>query len=76
MNKEPQDSVENSQRSAKVAPPTNAEAHFSDETIAALREFGDVLEPIYRRLIAEGYVIRDGRIVSEPTIEHDNGNEN
>jgi hypothetical protein len=33
---------------------------FSEETIRALAELGRVLEPIYKRMIAEGYAIRDG----------------
>jgi hypothetical protein len=33
---------------------------FNDETMASLRELGAVLEPIYRRLLAQGYVIEDG----------------
>lgn len=43
--------------------------YLSDETIQALRELGAVLEPIYRRLIAEGYVIKNGKILKVPTIE-------
>lgn len=45
------------------------ETHFSDETLQALRELGAVLEPIYRRLTAEGYVIKNGKIIKEPTIQ-------
>jgi hypothetical protein len=43
--------------------------YLSDETIQALRELGAVLEPIYKRLIAEGYVIKNGKILKMPTIE-------
>ena len=42
------------------------EAYFSDETMQGLRELGSVLEPIYRRLIAEGYVIKNGKILKVP----------
>ena len=42
------------------------EAHFSDETMQGLQDLGAVLEPIYRRLIAEGYVIKNGRILKTP----------
>ena len=71
MNKEPQNSVDNSERSAKVAPPLNAEAQFSEETLAALRELGAVLDPMYRRLRERGFVIKDGKLIERPSPTHD-----
>lgn len=53
----------------KVVYLSENETHFSDDTIEALRELGAVLEPILRRLEAEGYVIKNGKIVKEPTIK-------
>lgn len=38
-------------------------AFFSDETMQSLRELGDVLRAIHRRLIAEGHLVRDGTLV-------------
>jgi len=45
-------SLENNGRSSK------SEAPFSEEILASVRELGGVLEPIYRRLIAEGKIKR------------------
>jgi hypothetical protein len=35
---------------------------LSQETVRALQELGDVYRQIHRRLISEGYVIKDGKI--------------
>jgi len=43
---------------------------FSEETMEGLRELGDVLQGIHNRLLAEGYVMKDGQLikpVNEPT---------
>ncbi len=48
------------QPSVQPATERAIDRHFSDETIASLRDLGVVLEPIYRRLLAQGYVIKDG----------------
>ena len=55
----------------EVVPLRETETLFSDETLASLRELGTVLEPICRRLIAEGKLTRteDGRIIEAPTIQ-------
>lgn len=45
------------------------ETYFSDETIKSLTELGNVIEPILRRLEAEGYVMIGGKIVKSPVIE-------
>ncbi len=42
---------------------------FSDDTIRSLQELGSVLMPIYKRLIDEGYVIKNGKIVERPTLK-------
>ena len=34
---------------------------FSEETYVALVELGEVLRPIYERMITEGYVFKDGK---------------
>ena len=34
---------------------------FSEETLASLIELGEVLRPIYERMITEGYVFKDGK---------------
>jgi hypothetical protein len=35
---------------------------LSQETVRALQELGDVYRQIHRRLVSEGYVIKDGKI--------------
>ncbi len=35
---------------------------FSKETIDSLKDLGEVLMRIHRRLISEGYIIKDGKI--------------
>ncbi|TWI96824.1 hypothetical protein JN11_03937 [Mucilaginibacter frigoritolerans] len=43
---------------------------FSEETMEALRELGAVLQGIHNRLLAEGYVMKDGQLmkpINEPT---------
>jgi hypothetical protein len=49
----------------KDAAETSMHAHgrlFSDETLASLRELGAILEPIYRRLRAQGRIMKDGTL--------------
>lgn len=46
----------------EIVPLREHEAFFSDETLESLRELGAVLEPIYRRLKAEGYTFENGLI--------------
>lgn len=38
---------------------------FSDEDIASFVELGEVLKKIRRRLLSEGYIIKDGKIFKE-----------
>ena len=38
---------------------------FSDETIVALGDLGAVLMRIHKRLLAEGYEIKDGKITKK-----------
>lgn len=45
------------------------ECYFSDETIAALRELGDVLRSIRKDLAAKGYVIKDGKIYKDGVLQ-------
>jgi len=40
-----------------------SEPPFSPETIQALQELGNVFRQIHRRLVSEGYAIRDGEII-------------
>lgn len=42
--------------------PKKKKQTFSDEDIAAFIELGEVLKKIRRRLLSEGYVIKDGKI--------------
>jgi hypothetical protein len=37
--------------------------HFDDDTIVGLRDLGDILMGIRQRLLAEGYIIKDGKYV-------------
>ena len=41
---------------------------FGDDTLESLRELGRVLEPIYRRLRAEGYTIKRGILCSREEV--------
>lgn len=36
---------------------------FSEETMQSLRELGAVLQSIHNRLLAEGYIIKDGHLI-------------
>ena len=36
---------------------------FSTETVQALQELGNVFRQIHRRLVSEGYIIRNGKII-------------
>lgn len=42
---------------------------FSEETIASVSEYGSILGRIYKRLISEGYIIKDGKIFKPVTAE-------
>jgi hypothetical protein len=44
---------------------------LSQETVQALRELGEIYRQILRRLVSEGYVIKDGKIF--PPEPKDNG---
>jgi hypothetical protein len=45
------------------------ETMFSDETIAALRQLGAVLEPIYRSMLESGeYVRMNGKIIKKENV--------
>jgi len=46
---------------------------FSQETVQALQELGDVFRQIHRRLVSEGYTIRDGKITKPGSCDTDNG---
>lgn len=39
---------------------------FSDETIAALKELGEVLRGIHNRMISEGWIIKGGVFTPPP----------
>lgn len=39
------------------------EPHFSEETLASLRDLGEVIRKIHNRLVSEGYVIANGKIL-------------
>ncbi len=49
---------------------------FSTETIGSLQELGEVIRGIHNRLVAEGYVIKNGLILKrpEPNNKNDGGN--
>ena len=47
----------------------NPKRAFSDETIASLKELGNILLPVYLRMREEGYDIIDGKIVNVETGE-------
>jgi hypothetical protein len=48
---------------------SHEETAFTDETIAALRALGAVLEPVYREMLASGkYVMVGGKITKRETI--------
>lgn len=38
---------------------------FSEETMQSLRELGAVLQEIHGRLIAEGYILRNGQFIKQ-----------
>lgn len=42
---------------------------FEEETMQALRDLGEVLRPIYERMIADGYAIVDGKFQKIDTIK-------
>lgn len=48
---------------------------LSQETIRGLQELGEVFRQIHKRLVSEGYVIRDGKITKPGSNENDNGKE-
>ena len=48
---------------------------LSPETIRSLQELGRLFREIHRELVAEGYVIRDGKIIKPgPENTNDGGN--
>jgi|GEM_PF-2824260 len=46
---------------------------FSQETVQALQELGDVFRQIHRRLVSEGYTIRNGKITKPGSGDTENG---
>ena len=68
MSKRPKKQRAREEATRVVYLPKN-ETGFSDETVLALHELGAVLEPICRRLIAEGLIsLVDGKIVTKERI--------
>jgi hypothetical protein len=58
-----------SENSSEVIYLKEEETMFSDETIAALRTLGAVLEPVYREMLATGkYVVVGGKITKKEDI--------
>ncbi len=57
----------------KEAPTGSRRQPFGPETIQALQELGDVFRQIHRRLISEGYTIRDGKIIKPGADNTNNG---
>ncbi len=45
----------------------NTQTIFTDEDIQSFVELGEVLRKIHNRLLSEGYVIKDGKIIAPPT---------
>jgi hypothetical protein len=45
-------------------PDVPAGCYFSQETIDSLIKLGNVLRPIYNRLVSEGYSIIDGKLIA------------
>jgi hypothetical protein len=43
---------------------------LSDETVAALKELGEIFRGIHRRLVSEGWVIKDGVFSPPPGYVH------
>jgi len=43
--------------------PQGIEYTFSQETIDSLSDLAETLQRIHNRLIAEGYIIKDGQII-------------
>lgn len=48
---------------------------LSPETIRSLQELGDVFRQIHRRLVSEGYVIRNGKVVKPGSDDTNHGTE-
>jgi hypothetical protein len=46
---------------------------LSQETVQSLQELGDVFRQIHRRLVSEGYTIRNGKITKPGSCDTDNG---
>lgn len=46
---------------------------LNPETIRALQELGSVFREIHRELVAEGYIIRDGKIIKPGAADAQNG---
>ena len=43
---------------------------LSQETIQALQELGEIYRQIFRRLISEGYVFKDGKMIPPAPKDH------
>ena len=65
--KEPLKHVHNSQ-SLRVVPLAHGNEHFSEETVQSIAELAEIYRSIHKRLISEGYVIKDGKIYKEDII--------
>ena len=46
----------------------NQRRHFSEDTMQSLQELGAVLDRVYKRLQAEGYVIIDDKLYKDGVI--------
>jgi hypothetical protein len=46
---------------------------LSQETVQSLQELGEVFRRIHRRLISEGYIIRDGKLIKPVSSATNNG---
>jgi hypothetical protein len=49
---------------------------FSEETIRSLQELGEAIRQIHNRLVAEGYVIKNGLILKRPEPDKKNNGGN
>jgi hypothetical protein len=54
--------------------PESVPQPLSAETVKSLQELGEVYRRIHRRLVSEGYVIRDGKIIPPATTDANHGN--
>ena len=62
MNKSPIPLPQRFDPAANTVASKEAFQPLSSETVHALQEFGDVLRQIHERLVAEGYIIKGGKV--------------